>query len=144
MWEVLSDPNAVVECVDGASLGAIDEDGWHHAGLAVKFGPARVTFRARFVLELDSASRSGTVRSRGKDTQGGTRIHADMSFRIIEGDEAAGSAVLIEASTEVTGRLSSVVEAGAAYVVERMTADFTRRLAERLAGASGKQGESTT
>ena len=74
VWAILSDPHAVVECVKGASLGERHEDGSYDAGLMVSFGPARVTFKARFNLELDPATMSGTVSSRGKDNQGGTRI----------------------------------------------------------------------
>ena len=72
VWAVLSDPHAVVECVKGASLGEKDEEGWYDAGLLVAFGPARVTFKARFKLDLDPATLSGKVSSRGKDNQGGT------------------------------------------------------------------------
>lgn len=133
VWKVLSDPHAVVECVKGASLGEQHEDGSYDAGLLVSFGPARVTFKARFSLELDPAKMSGKVSSRGKDNQGGTRIKADMAFRVEP--SGTGSAVLIEAKTEVGGRLASIVESGANLVVGRMTADFARRLEARLKGA---------
>lgn len=133
VWAVLSDPHAVVECVKGASLGEKDEEGWYDAGLLVAFGPARVTFKARFKLDLDPATLSGKVSSRGKDNQGGTRIKADMAFRVEP--SGTGSAVLIEAKTEVGGRLASIVESGANLVVGRMTADFARRLEARLKGA---------
>lgn len=133
VWKVLSDPHAVVECVQGASLGEQHEDGSYDAGLKVAFGPARVTFRARFSLELDPATMSGKVSSRGKDNQGGTRIKADMGFRVEP--NGPGSTVLIEAKTEVGGRLASIVESGASLVVGRMTADFAKRLEARLKGA---------
>lgn len=133
VWKVLSDPHAVVECVKGASLGERHEDGSYDAGLLVAFGPARVTFKARFNLELDPATMSGKVSSRGKDNQGGTRIKADMAFRVEP--NGAGSAVFIDAKTEVGGRLASIVESGATMVVGRMTADFAKRLEARLKGA---------
>lgn len=134
VWAILSNPHAVVECVKGASLGEQHEDGSYDAGLMVSFGPARVTFKARFNLELDPATMSGKVSSRGKDNQGGTRIKADMSFKVVEQPEAKGSSVLIEAKTEVGGRLASIVESGANIVVGRMTADFAKRLEARLNG----------
>ena len=134
VWAVLSDPHAVVECVKGASLGEKDEEGWYDAGLLVAFGPARVTFKARFKLDLDPATLSGKVSSRGKDNQGGTRIKADMDFRVVPRTDAPGTSVLIEAKTEVGGRLASIVESGASLVVKRMNADFAKRLGARLAG----------
>ena len=64
--------------------------------------------------------------SRGKDNQGGTRIKADMNFRVVPRTDAPGTSVLIEAKTEVGGRLASIVESGASLV--------GKRLGARLAG----------
>ena len=133
VWELLSHPEAVVACVPGASVGETHEDGTFDAGILVKFGPAKVAFKARVGLELDPATMTGSVSSRGKDNQGGTRIKADMAFRVEP--SGTGSAVLIEAKTEVGGRLASIVESGANLVVGRMTADFAKRLEARLNGA---------
>ncbi len=43
VWDVLSDPRAVVDCMPGAKLGDRLEDGSYDATLTVKFGPAKVT-----------------------------------------------------------------------------------------------------
>jgi len=134
VWAVLSDPHAVVECVKGASLGERHEDGSYDAGLLVSFGPAKVTFRAQFNLELDPPAMTGKVTSRGKDKQGGTKIKADMTFAVTERADPPGSVIIIDAKTEVSGRMAMIVEGGAKMVVEHMTKDFSRRLTARLAG----------
>ena len=129
VWDLLSDPAAVVGCVPGASLGGHHDDGTFDAGVIVKFGPAKVTFKARVGLELDAPSMTGKVSSRGKDNQGGTRFNASMTFKVAAQAEPAGSVVDIRANVEISGRLSTVVEAGAGMVVKKMTADFSQRLA---------------
>ena len=134
VWTVLSDPHAVVECVKGASLGERHEDGSYDAGLLVSFGPAKVTFRAQFNLELDPAAMTGKVSSRGKDKQGGTKIKADMTFAVTERADPPGSIIVIDAKTEVSGRMAMIVEGGAKMVVEHMTKDFSKRLTARLTG----------
>ena len=53
VWAVLSDPHAVVGCVPGASIVGQEEDGTLDTSVAVKFGPTRVTFRAKALLDLD-------------------------------------------------------------------------------------------
>jgi carbon monoxide dehydrogenase subunit G len=133
VWELLSNPQAVVGCVPGASIGEHHDDGTFDAGITVKFGPAKVAFKARVGLELDAPSMTGSVSSRGKDNQGGTRFNASMTFRVLEQSEPAGSSVEIKAKVEISGRLSSVVEAGAGMVVKRMTTEFSERLAARCA-----------
>lgn len=135
VWDLLSDPRAVVDCMPGAALGDQQEDGSYDATLTVKFGPAKVAFRARFTLELDPASMSGQVASKARDNQGGTRVKTTMTFKVVEGETPGSSVIPIEAQVEISGRLASLVESGASLVVKRMTGEFTERLTARLAGA---------
>jgi len=135
VWELLSDPRAVVECVSGASLGEQQEDGSYDAGITVKFGPAKVSFQAKVAIEYDHAAMSGSVSSKGKDNQGGTRFRTTMHFKVVEQTEAPGSAILIDAEVEISGRLSTLIETGASLVVKRMTKDFSEQLAARCAEA---------
>lgn len=136
VWGVLSDPRAVVECVSGATLGERQEDGSYDATLVVKFGPTKVKFGARFTLELDPATMSGIVVSKGKDSIGGTRVQATMNFRVVEQADPPGSAIPITSEVEISGRLASLIETGAKLVVKRMVGDFTGRLAERCTAAT--------
>jgi carbon monoxide dehydrogenase subunit G len=136
VWDVLSDPRAVVECVPGAKVGDQLEDGSYDTTLTVKFGPAKVTFRAKVALELDDATMIGHVSSRGRDEQGGTRVKTVMTFKVVAGKVPGSSAVPIDAQVEISGRLASLVESGATLVVKRMTGEFTERLAARCAEAS--------
>jgi carbon monoxide dehydrogenase subunit G len=135
VWALLSDPRAVVDCVPGAVLGEQQEDGSYSATLVVKFGPAKVTFHAKVTLEFDSAAMGGRVSSRGKDNQGGTRVKTAMTFKVMAGASPGTSVIPIDAQVEISGRLASLVESGAALVTKRMTGEFTERLAARLAGA---------
>ncbi len=131
VWEVLSDPHAVVGCVPGASIVGQDEDGALDTSVVVKFGPTRVTFRARAALELDPAARQGRVTAQGKDTIGGTRMRSTATFAVTPRPEAGGSSVQIDGTVEVSGRLASLIEGGAGVVVRRMSGEFAARLAAR-------------
>jgi len=134
VWTLLSDPRAVVECVAGATLGEQQDDGWYDAGITVKFGPAKVTFKARVAIEYDAATLSGRVTSRGKDNQGGTRFSTRMNFKVE--DQPPGAVIAIAAEVDISGRLASLIETGASLVVKRMTKDFSEQLAARCAGAT--------
>jgi len=133
VWGVLSDPHAVVGCVSGASLGERQEDGSYDATLVVKFGPTKVTFQARFAMELDDATMAGRVTAKGKDSIGGTRVQANMKFNVVEQSDPPGSAVPITSEVEISGRLATLIETGAKLVVKRMVGEFTERLAARCA-----------
>jgi uncharacterized protein len=134
VWNLLTDPHAVVNCVPGATLGDQHEDGSFDGSLTVKFGPAKVTFHTRVSLQLDAAAKVGHVTARGKDNQGGTRVRATMTFKVVETLEPAGTSIPIAAQVDISGRLALVVEAGAALVVKRMTKEFSERLAAHCAG----------
>jgi len=136
VWDVLSDPRAVVDCVPGAKLGDQLEDGSYDTTLTVKFGPTQVTFRAKVALELDGTAMIGHVSSRGRDDQGGTRVKTAMTFQVVAGQAPGSSVVPIDAQVEISGRLAWVVESGAALVVKRMSGEFTERLAARCAKAT--------
>jgi len=136
VWALLSDPKAVVECVAGASLGERNEDGTYDAGITVKFGPAKVAFKAKVEIEYDHAGMSGKVVSRGKDAQGGARFQTTMNFAVREREgETPGSAIDIRANVDISGRLASLIETGASMVVKRMTKDLSEQLAARCANA---------
>jgi carbon monoxide dehydrogenase subunit G len=135
VWSVVSDPQAVVGCVPGASLGEQQEDGSFDAAAAVKFGPVGVTLRARVTLVTDDAAMVGHVTARGRDNQGGTRVSSTMTFKVTgEGDSASN--VDIEGEVEISGRLASVIEGGAPIVVKRMSSEFAQGLARRCASAA--------
>ncbi len=138
VWDVLSDPRAVVDCVPGAELGEQQEDGSYDATLTVKFGPAKVTFRTKVALELDGAAMSGRVSSRGRDNQGGTRVKTTMTFKVVEGAAPGSAAVPVDAQVEISGKLASLVESGANLVVKHMAKEFSERLAAKLGAGEGK------
>ena len=135
VWGVISNPQAVVGCVPGASLGTQHEDGSMDASVAVKFGPVKVTMLARVTLALDDTAMVGHVTARGKDNQGGTRVTSTMTFAVTEAAES-GSTVTIDGEVEISGKLAGLIEGGASIVVNRMSSEFADSLARRCAEAT--------
>src|SRR5579884_3355026 len=123
VWTLLADPHAVVGCVPGAAIVGVQDDGTLDTTLTVRFGPVAVAFQARATLELEPDARRGRLRAQGKDRQGGARFVASASFSVAEHD--AGSLVLTHGEVDISGRLASMIEGGAAIVVRRMAADFS-------------------
>ena len=135
VWGVLSDPQAVVGCVPGASIVGQDADGALDTSVAVKFGPTRITFRAKAMLDLDEAARKGNISAQGKDNIGGTRMRSTAQFGVTPGPGGNGSHVAIDGTVEVQGRMASLIEGGASVVVKKMAGEFAERLAARCAQA---------
>ncbi|MFD0687305.1 SRPBCC family protein [Actinomadura fibrosa] len=137
VWEVISSPPDVVSCIAGAELGEAHGDGSFDGALVVKFGAVRVRFRARVHLELDETALRGMLTARGKDGQAATRFTAEATFHVAE--DGNGSRVAMNGEVQLTGKLTSLIEAGAGVVVSRMTKDFAARLVERCAAPAGPE-----
>jgi carbon monoxide dehydrogenase subunit G len=143
VWEVISDPSAVVSCIGGAELGPSHDDGSFDGTLAVRFGGLRVKFAARVALDLDEPAHEGRLTARGADGQGATRFSAGATFRVSEGQTPGSSRVFCDGEIKLNGKLAKLIESGAGMVVARMTKEFTDELvkacaapAEPLASAS--------
>ena len=134
VWEVLSDPYTVVECVPGATIVSRNDDGSFETTLTVKFGPMSVAFLAHATLQLRAEERTGTITAQGKDKLGGARFVATATFQV--SDQPSGAVVVTHGQVEISGRLASVIEGGAGMVVKRMSAEFARCLSARCAAPS--------
>ncbi|MER6082832.1 SRPBCC family protein [Streptomyces sp. NPDC001833] len=133
VWEVVSDPTAVVSCISGAELGANHDDGSFDGTLVVRFGGIRVRFAARVTLELDEPEQSGRLTARGRDGQGATRFSGTAAFRVTGDPAAAGSRVRLDGEVNLTGKLAQLIESGAGVVVSRMVKEFAAELVRRCA-----------
>lgn len=133
VWDVISVPAEVVALVNGAQLGAKHDDGSFDGQLAVKFGAIKVAFAARITLELAESEREGHLTAHGRDAQGGTRFEVHATFVVREDAAAAGSRVTMSGEINLSGKLASLVEAGASAVVRRMTGEFAENLVARCA-----------
>jgi esterase/lipase/carbon monoxide dehydrogenase subunit G len=140
VYAVLSDPNAVVECVQGAALTGQNEDGTYNGAMTVKFSALRVSFAGRVALELDDEERRGTVKASGRDGQGGTKFQATASFKVDPVDDGTASEVRANGEVVLSGKLASMIEGAATAVVRRMTGEFVEALSLRCASGSTQLG----
>lgn len=136
VYAVLSDPHTVVECIDGAAIGDVHEDGSFDAAMTVKFSAMRVRFNAKAALELEPDERTGTMKASGKDGQGGTRFSCTANFTVAPGPEPLTSRVTGTGAVDLKGKLASTIEGAANAVVKRMVGQFVDELTLRCASGS--------
>jgi carbon monoxide dehydrogenase subunit G len=132
VWEMITDPRIVVECVPGASVIAEREDGSLEGKLAIKLGPTRVEFRGEAFPEFDAEQRQGTLVAQGADQQGRSRARATTTFRV-EPTDTGGCVIVIDGTIELTGGLSGFLQTGGIHLTRRMMKEFGEGLASRLA-----------
>jgi uncharacterized protein len=137
VWAVISNPTAVVSCIQGAELGAVHDDGSFDGSLLVKFGALRVRFAAQISLELAEAGLEGRLSARGRDGQGATRFSGGATFRVAPDQDPGHSLVMLTGEVNLAGKLAALIESGAGAVVSRMTKEFSAQLIERCAAPAG-------
>jgi carbon monoxide dehydrogenase subunit G len=131
VWEIVSNPYEVVSCIPGASITAQREDGSYTGSIGIKFGPTSIAFQTLVTLELIPDLHEGRLVSQAKDSRGGARTKATMSFSVKPSGDKTGSIIAFQGTVEISGPLASMVEDGASFVIKRMVAVFAERLAEK-------------
>lgn len=133
-WAALLDVERIAGCMPGATLDAVDEDGFT-GHVRVKLGPISLTYggRARFA-EVDEAARRAVIEASGKETKGA----GTASATVVTDLAAAGDHTTVNVSTDlaVTGRPAQFGRGMMQDVSNRLLDQFVSRLSEQLAAAT--------
>jgi carbon monoxide dehydrogenase subunit G len=138
-WALLQDVKAVAECMPGATITERVDDSHYKGTVAIKLGPASLTFRGDVELrDVDPASRSLRLLAKGTDTTGTSGASMELSARV----EPDGKAARVSGTSETTmsgkaaafgGRLANTV---AEQVIDRFATNFAARAAAMAPVAS--------
>ncbi|MBB6306055.1 SRPBCC family protein [Xanthobacter tagetidis] len=147
-WRVLLDIPALVPCMPGAELIAVEGERTYRGQMKLKLGPVAVAFQGRAeVVEIDEDGRSVRARASGTETKGRGNASADVAFRLAP--EGAGSRVDVTTDVNLAGavaqygRAQGVIAGVAQVLVDQFAANLAARLAaERRAAAAPNEGRS--
>ena len=131
IWAALQDPALIASCIPGAHLTHASP-GRVEGEMTVAIGPVRARFGGAATLTYDGAAQCGRVEGTGQD--GGTRLQASATFRVVPEDEAA-CVLLVSVEYGVRGALAQLARG---RVVDLLAGEiagaFARNLAARLDG----------
>jgi uncharacterized protein len=133
VWQFLQDTKAVVACLPGAELTEEMGEDQYGGVLHVAIGPLKLNYNGRVdVTRRDADSRQLELAASARDRRGGGSVRAGV--RVDVADTGDGSSQL-ESITDLqlTGRVAALGR-GVQDVSNTMFTDFSRRLAERVAG----------
>lgn len=131
VWALLTDVPRMADCIPGAAGITMIDDTSYDATVSARIGPISAKFACRIaLLNLDDASRSGSVEVTGKDTKLGGGVKARMDMRLI-GDQP--TTVHITSDVDVLGRIGQYGHGMIAKRADAMLDDFASCLRARLA-----------
>ncbi len=133
VWEFLQDTRAVVACLPGAELTDEKGDDQYGGVLRVAIGPLKLNYNGQVdVTRRDADTRQLVLAASGRDRRGGGSVRADV--RVDVADAGDGTSQLESVTDlQLTGRIAALGR-GVQDVSNTMFNDFSRRLAERVAG----------
>jgi carbon monoxide dehydrogenase subunit G len=88
-WALLQDIEGVAGCMPGAKVTERVDDQHYKGTVAVKLGPASLSFRGDIeVKAIDASARTLQLFAKGSDTTGGSGASMDLTARVEAGDAA--------------------------------------------------------
>jgi aerobic carbon-monoxide dehydrogenase small subunit len=141
VWRLMSDPEAVAQCMPGASLDGPAQDGRITGHIEVKLGPIVASFAGEGTVKPYPAEFRQVIEGRGADRKSGSRVSGSVDYRLSAitgepGGEATRVDVLI--GYALTGLLAQLGRSGIARdLAGRMGEAFAQNIDGRLRGLSG-------
>jgi carbon monoxide dehydrogenase subunit G len=132
-WIVLTDVRQVAECMPGAELTEVLDDGSYRGKVKVKLGPIALSFagEAHFV-ELDETAKRILIKAKGREVRGRGGAEATVASHLV----ASGSSTLVEITTDIhlSGSVAQYGRNMISDVSSRLVGQFADCLATQVAG----------
>ena len=144
-WAQLQDIAAVASCMPGAKITERVDDTHYKGTVAVKVGPASLSFRGDIeVKSVDASARTLRLFAKGTDTTGGSGASMDMTARV---DSLGANACNLVGESEVSmsGKAAAfgarMMGPVADQVISQFAANFAARLQAMPAPAAPPQAQ---
>ena len=139
-WALLQDIEAVAGCMPGARISERIDERHYKGTVAVRFGPANMTFRGEVeVVSVEPPARTLRLLGKGTDTTGGSGASMDLTARV---EPLSGDASNLVGTSEVSmsgkaatfgGRLAVPV---AEQILQQFATNFAAKAKERQVAAA--------
>ena len=132
-WSVLSDIEAVASCMPGAKITGRVDDTRYNGTVAVKVGPASLSFKGEIeVLSLDAAAKTLHLIAKGKDSTGASAATMDLTASVADG-EGGASVLKGVCESSVSGKAAAfggrLMNSVADQILDQFAANFAAKVA---------------
>ncbi|MFC9835271.1 SRPBCC family protein [Rhodococcus sp. NPDC127530] len=143
VWRAFNDPEFVAPCFPGADLTEYTGDSFT-GGVRVKLGPVSLKYKGAGVyIKRDEPSRRLVIEAEGRDTSGNGSARAVVTGSM-ESAGAARTNVTMVTDLNITGRPAQFGRGIMSDVADKIIGQFAARLADKLNGATGEPGASSS
>lgn len=131
-WTLLQDIEAVAGCMPGARVTERVDASHYKGTVAVKFGPASLSFRGELeVTAVDAAKRTLRLVGKGTDSGGGSGAALDLNASI-EAVDAASSVLVGASEVAMSGKAAAFGGRMMNAVADQVLGQFATNFAARV------------
>jgi uncharacterized protein len=131
-WAALQDIAAVASCMPGAKITERVDDAHYKGTVAVKVGPASLSFRGEIeVKAVDAPSRTLRLSAKGTDTTGSSAASMDLTARI-DALDAKSCNLAGESEVSMSGKAAAFGSRLMGPVSDQVLTQFAANFAARL------------
>ena len=139
-WALLQNIEAVAGCMPGAKITERVNDRLYKGTVAVKFGPASMSFRGDVeVVSLESASKTLHIVGKGTDSTGGSGASMDLTARV-EAIDAASCNLIGTSEVSMSGKAAAfggrMIDSVADQLLKQFASNFSARCRRSKLSAS--------
>ncbi len=133
VWEYLSDPTKIVNCVPGASLTEKIDDRNYKGQVATSFGPVKAHYNGEInIAELDVVNHKMLLVGKGVDSKG--KGSADMTMNGVLTEAGGATIVKFIMDISISGMLAQFGSRLIKDVSDQMLNQFVNNFKETLKG----------
>ena len=131
-WMLLQDIEGVATCMPGASISERIDAQHYKGNLAVKLGPASMSFRGEIeVVSLDAAARAVHLVGKGTDSTGSSGASMDLNARV-EPIDAASCNLVGKSEVSMSGKAAAFGGRMMSSVADQVFKQFAANFAAKV------------
>jgi len=131
-WALLQDIEGVASCMPGAKVTERVDDTHYKGTVALKLGPANMSFRGDIeVRRLDAAARTLQMVAKGTDAAGGSGATMDLTARV-DAIDGASCNLVGNSDVSVSGKAATFGQRFMGPVTEQVLGQFAANFAARV------------
>jgi carbon monoxide dehydrogenase subunit G len=131
-WALLQDIEGVAGCMPGAKVTERVDDTHYKGTVALKLGPANMSFRGDIeVKRLDAAARTLQLVAKGTDSAGGSGATMDLTARV-DAVDGASCNLVGTSDVSVSGKAATFGQRFMGPVTEQVLGQFAANFASRV------------
>ena len=143
-WTLLKNIEEVAACMPGASITERIDAQHYKGNVAVKFGPASMSFRGEIEVALvDAAARAIQLIGKGTDSTGSSGASMDLSARV-EAIDAASCNLLGNSEVSVSGKAAAFGGRMMGAVADQVLKQFAVNFAAKAQALQAQAATSAT